>query len=83
MERGVVPVGLYSGVLRPIPTLERTGTAVYGTDDMPDEFAYVVAKELDEQHRLQWEHLSFSYNVQNVWRAYEDTLRLVAARYHK
>jgi len=33
------------------------GTVVYGRADMPDDFAYIVAKALDEQqHLLQWKH---------------------------
>jgi hypothetical protein len=34
-ERGTIPAGLYRGVVRPIPTVTRTGTVVYGRDDMP------------------------------------------------
>jgi uncharacterized protein len=83
-ERGIIPVGLYRGVVRPIPTVVRTGTAVYGRDDMPDDFAYAVAKAMDEQQQLlQWKHLNFSYNVHNVWKAYEVPLHPGAARYYK
>jgi uncharacterized protein len=83
-ERGTIPVGLYPGVVRPIPTVVRTGTVVYGRADMPDDFAYLVAKAMDEQqHLLQWKHLNFSYNVHNVWKAYEVPLHSGAARYYK
>ncbi|MGQ9632973.1 MAG: TAXI family TRAP transporter solute-binding subunit [Bryobacteraceae bacterium] len=83
-ERGVIPVGLYRGLVRPIPTVVRSGTVVYGRDDMPDDFAYAVAKALDErQHLLQWKHIHFSYNVHNVWKAYEVPLHPGAARYYK
>jgi TRAP transporter TAXI family solute receptor len=83
-ERGTVPVGLYRGVVRPIPTVVRSGTVIYGRDDMPEDFAYTVAKAMDEQQELlQWKHLNFSYNVRNVWKAYEVPLHPGAARYYK
>ena len=83
-QRGTIPVGLYPGVTRPIPTVVRTGTVVYGRDDLPDAFAYDVAKALDEQqHLLQWRHLSFSYNVHAVWKGYEVPLHPGAARYYR
>ena len=84
IERGTIPVGLYRGVVRPIPTVVRTGTAIYGRADMPDDFAYVLAKAMDEQQELlQWKHLNFSYNVHNVWKAYEVPLHPGAERYYK
>jgi len=83
-ELGTIPVGLYPGIVRPIRTIVRTGTVVYGRDDMPDDFAYAVAKAIDEQqHLLQWKHLNFSYNVHNVWRAYEVPLHPGAARFYE
>ncbi len=83
-ERGMIPVGLYRGVERPIPTVVRTGTVIYGRDTMPASFAYDVAKAMDEQqHLLQWRHLNFSYNVHTVWKAYEVPLHPGAARYYK
>jgi para-nitrobenzyl esterase len=83
-ERGIIPVGLYRGVVRPIPTAVRTGTVIYGRDDMPGDFAYMVAKALDEQQELlQWRHLNFSYNVHNVWKAHDVPLHPGAARYYK
>jgi uncharacterized protein len=83
-ERGTIPPGLYRGVERPIPTVVRTGTAVYCRDDTPDEFAYMVAKAMDEQQQLlQWSHLNFSYNVHTVWNGYEVPLHPGAACYYK
>ncbi len=83
-ERGTIPPGLYRGVNRPIPTVVRTGTVIYCRTDTPDDFAYVVAKAMDEQQQLlQWSHLNFSYNVHTVWNAYEVPLHPGAARYYK
>jgi uncharacterized protein len=83
-ERGVIPAGLYRGIERPIPTVVRTGTVIYGRADMPDDFAYIVAKAMDEQQQLlQWRHLNFSYNIHTVWNGNEVPLHPGAARYYK
>lgn len=83
-ERGMIPAGLYRGIDRPIPTVVRTGTVIYGRTDMPDSFAYAVAKAMDEQQQLlQWRHLNFSYNVHTVWKGYEVPLHPGAARYYR
>ena len=83
-ERGIIPPGLYRGVDRPIPTVVRTGTVIYCRDDTPEDFAYIVAKAMDEQQQLlQWSHLNFSYNVHTVWYGYEVPLHPGAARYYK
>jgi uncharacterized protein len=83
-DRGTIPPGLYRGVERPIQTVVRTGTVVYCRSDTPDDFAYLVAKAMDEQQQLlQWSHLNFSYNVHTVWNGYEVPLHPGAARYYK
>jgi TRAP-type uncharacterized transport system substrate-binding protein len=50
-ERATVPLALFRGVDRPIPTVMRPNHVIYVRDDAPDDFAYAVAKALDE-HRL-------------------------------
>jgi hypothetical protein len=81
---GFIPAGLYRGIDHPIRTIVRTGTVIYGRADMPEDFAYVVAKAIDEQQdQLQWSHLQFSYNIHNVWKANEVPLHPGAARYYK
>jgi TRAP transporter TAXI family solute receptor len=83
-ERGLIPVGLYRGILHPIRTVVRTGQVVYGRADMPDDFAYIAAKAMDEhQDLLQWSHLYFSYNIHTVWKAFGVPLHPGAARYYK
>ena len=79
-----IPLGLYRGIDRAIRTVARTGHSVYGRADMPDDFAYTVAKAMDEQQDLlQWSHLNFSYNVHTVWKAFGVPLHPGAARYYK
>ena len=83
-EQGTVPVGLLPGVERRIPTVVRSGTVVYTRDDVPDDFAYDVAKALDEQQQLlQWSQLFFSYNSRTVWEAFEVPLHPGAERYYR
>ena len=83
-ELGNIPPGLYRGVERPISTVVRTGTVVYCRTDTPADFAYLVAKAMDEQQALlQWSHLNFSYNVHTVWKGSEVPLHPGAARYYK
>jgi len=84
VEEQTAPQGLLKGVTRRIPTVARNGTAVYGRDDMPDSFAYDVAKALDEQKgALQWSDMPFSYNPQNVWKNYDVPLHPGAAKYYR
>ena len=78
------PRGCIAAIERPIPTVVRTGTVIYCRADTPDDFAYTVAKAMDEQQQLlQWRHLNFSYNVHTVWNGFEVPLHPGAARYYK
>ena len=64
--------------------MARTGHAIYGRADMPDDFAYIVAKSMDEQQSLlQWAHLNLSYNRHTVWKAFGVPLHPGAARYYR
>ncbi len=83
--RGYIPVGLLRGVERTIPTIVRNGTVIYTRADVPDSFAYDVARAMDEhQDELQWTNQNFSYNIHNVWKAPCDVpLHPGAARYYK
>ena len=69
---------------RPIKTLGRTGTVIYGRDDMPDDFAYTLAKAMDEQQELlQWSSMNFSYNWRTVSKAFDVPLHPGAAKYYR
>jgi TRAP transporter TAXI family solute receptor len=84
LEQKEIPFGLFRGVDRPIPTVARTGTVIYGRTDMPDDFAYTLAKAMDErQELLQWSHMNFSYNWRTVWKAFDVPLHPGAARYYR
>jgi hypothetical protein len=51
-ERATIPLALFRGVDRPIATVMRPNHLIYVRDDSPDDFAYVVAKALDEHRQL-------------------------------
>ncbi len=51
-ERATVPLALFRGVDRPIPTVMRPNHLIYVRDEAPDDFAYAVAKALDEHREL-------------------------------
>jgi TRAP-type uncharacterized transport system substrate-binding protein len=84
LERHDIPVGLLRGLETPIHTVARTGTAVYGRADMPDKFAYLVAKALDEQQDLfEWALGEYSYNRYRVAKVDDVPLHPGAARYYR
>lgn len=84
IRRGTIPVGMLRGIERPIPTVVRDGTVVYTRDDVPESFAFDVAKAMDEhQDLLQWTNQDFSYNVHNVAQACNVPLAPGAARYYR
>jgi len=84
MERVNIPDGLLRGIEHPIPSVAHSGVAIYGRTDTPDDFAYTVARALDEhQDFFQWSLLNFSYNIRNVWKAYDLPLHPGAARYYR
>lgn len=84
LERRDIPIGLLRGVDRRIPTVARSGTVVYGRADMPADFAYAVARALDEQQGLfAWSNNTFSYNRHTVGRAFGVPLHPGAERYYR
>jgi TRAP-type uncharacterized transport system substrate-binding protein len=53
---------------------------------MPDDFAYTLAKAMDEhQELLQWPNASmnWSYNWRTVWKSMDVPLHPGAAKYYK
>ncbi len=84
LERREIPNGLLRGIHRPIPTVARSGHAIYARSDTPDAFAYAVAKAMHEQQGLlQWAMLHLSYNPDTVTRALGLPLHPGAARYYR
>ena len=84
VEEHAAPEGLLRGVVRRINTIVRNGTVVYGRADMPDGFAYSVARALDEHKDvLQWSIIPFSYDPKTVWKLGAVPLHPGAAKYYR
>jgi hypothetical protein len=82
-EPGYIPFRLLRGVHKPTASVSRPLQLIFGRDDMPDDFAYLLAKTLDENHNLFRETLlPYSYDPKTVGR--EDIpLHPGAARYYR
>jgi TRAP transporter TAXI family solute receptor len=66
-QRATVPLALFRGVDRPIPTVMRPNHFIYVRDEAPDSFAYDVAKALDEHRDLFQVQLEpWYYDLQTV-----------------
>jgi TRAP transporter TAXI family solute receptor len=83
-EHTVLPQGYLPGVTEAIPTIERSGQAVIGRADMPDEFAYTLAKAMDT-HRLEylWSIRPFFLDPRTVWKLEDLPLHPGAERYYR
>lgn len=79
-----LPLGYFRGVDKPVPTLAQNGIVIYGRTDMPDDFAYTLARAIDErQDLLAWRHMNWSYNWRTVWDVPNVPLHPGAERYYK
>jgi TRAP transporter TAXI family solute receptor len=79
-----LPVGYLPGVTEAIPTIERSGQAVIGRADMPDDFAYTLTKAMDER-RLDylWTIRPFASDPRQVWKLEDLPLHPGAERYYR
>ena len=82
-EPGFIPYRLFRGVEAPTASVSRPWQLIFGRDDMPDDFAYLLAKALDDNRHLFRETLlPYSYDSKTVAR--EDIpLHPGAARYYR
>jgi TRAP transporter TAXI family solute receptor len=84
VQRAVVKWGFLRGVDRPIPTVARSGHAIFAREDTPDGAAYDVAKAID-QHRaaLKWFIRPYSYDPKTAPENQGVPLHPGAARYYR
>ena len=83
-EIGYTPLRLLRGMDKPVKTIRISGTCIFGRADLPDQFAYDVAKALDEQKQVfVYSILPFAYNSADVWQAKGVPLHPGAARYYQ
>jgi TRAP-type uncharacterized transport system substrate-binding protein len=85
LEVAPVPRGLLRGIDKPMTTLARNGQSVYGREDLPDDFAYIVARALDESRgALKYLNRPYYYDSRTVWKGVGDIpLHPGAERYYR
>ena len=83
-EPGFIPHQLMRGVVGDIPSVARSPHLIYGRDDLPEDFAYLLARTLDEnRHLFRQVYLPYSYDPKTV--AWEGSIPLHpgASRYYR
>jgi hypothetical protein len=83
-EPGHIPHQLMRGVVGDVPSVARTPHVIYGRDDTPEDFAYLLAKTLDEKRHLFREvYLPYSYDPNTVAHDMGVPLHPGAQRYYR
>jgi TRAP-type uncharacterized transport system substrate-binding protein len=83
-EPGYIPYRLVRGVEAPVPSVYRPWQLIFGRDDMPEDFAYLLARAYDEQRDLfRQTHIPYSYDSHEVARDRGIPLHPGAARYYR
>jgi len=83
-EPGFIPYRLVRGVEAPTASVYRPEQLIFGRDDMPDDFAYLLAKSLDDNRNLFREtHIPYSYDSKTVAKDNGIPLHPGAARYYR
>jgi hypothetical protein len=81
---GSIPFRLVRGVDRPIRTIYRPLQGYLARDDMPDEFAYLFARALDDGRALlRQTHIPFSYDERTIAMDVGVPLHPGAAQYYR
>lgn len=81
---GFIPFRLVRGVEQPIRTIYRPLQGYLARDDMPDEFAYLFARALDEGRALlRQTHIPYSYDERTVAMDVGVPLHSGAAQYYR
>jgi len=84
LERATIPLGLMRGVTQTIPGVMRTVHMIYVRDEAPEEFAYTLAKALDEQqHQFLTRMTPFHYDQKRVAVSMVVPLHPGAIRYYR
>ncbi len=83
-EPGSIPHQLMRGVVGDIPSVARPQHLIYSRDDLPEDFAYLLAKTLDEQRHLFREvAVPYSYDPKTAACSYGIPLHSGAERYYR
>jgi TRAP-type uncharacterized transport system substrate-binding protein len=82
-EPGFIPYRLLRGVDAPVASVYRPWQLIFGRDDMPDEFAYLLAQAYDDNHdAFRQTHIPYSYDPHQVARDNGIPLHPGAERYY-
>jgi len=79
-----IPTALFRGVNAPVPSVGTSARAVYAKQDLSADFAYTIAKSLDESRELfRWTHVPFTYDSRLVTKLSPVPLHSGAERYYR
>ena len=79
-----LPRSLFRGVDRPMKSAGISAQVVYSRDELPADFAYTLAKALDERRDLfRWLHMPLSYDPRTVAKLAPVPLHPGAERYYR
>jgi hypothetical protein len=79
-----IPTALFRGVNAPVPSVGTSARAVYAKQDLSADFAYTIAKSLDENRELfRWTHVPFTYDSRLVTKLSPVPLHSGAERYYR
>jgi TRAP-type uncharacterized transport system substrate-binding protein len=79
-----IPTALFRGVDAPIPSVGTSSRAIYAKADLSADFAYTVAKSLDEHRDLfRWTHVPLTYDPRLVTQLPPVPLHSGAERYYR
>src|SRR5437588_12387433 len=79
-----IPTALFRGVDAPVPSVGTSSRAVYAKQDFSADFAYTIAKSLDESRdRFRWTHVPFTYDSRLVTKLAPVPLHSGAERYQR
>jgi uncharacterized protein len=83
-EPGFIPHQLMRGVVGDIPSVARSPHVIYARDDLPEDFAFLLAKTLDEnRHLFRRVYLPYSYDPKTAAREDGIPLHAAAQRYYR
>ncbi len=75
---------MLKGIYRRIKTAGRSGEAIFGRDDTPEQAAYDLAKSIDKNHgALKWFIRIYTYDPNTVWHNFGVPLHPGAERYYR
>jgi len=84
LSEAMMPRNYFPGVDKPVATVVRLGHLIHARDDMPEQYAYELARALD-RHKdlLKYQFIQMTYNPKTVTQTGIIPLHPGAARYYR